>query len=248
MLQVIPAKISKQILALLRDGDFAHPGEIEAIDLAMRPIPKNPTQKILDVGCGLGGTANYLRQWGDVTAIDINADMITYVHKNYPDVKAMHSDVMQVQLHFTKNAFQLITLFSAFFCFPKPAEALQLLSQISDYNGNLIIFDYATNEFPSVKNPFTWSDSIHSFNPIFLPHFEKVLDETGWQLKESRDISTYFIHWYEQLIEKFELKKALLLEKFNASIVENIRAGYVTLLDNFKKKQLGGLIVYATKK
>jgi hypothetical protein len=31
---------TKQILALLRAGDFAHPGEIEAIDLALSPITK----------------------------------------------------------------------------------------------------------------------------------------------------------------------------------------------------------------
>jgi hypothetical protein len=122
------------------------------------------------------------------------------------------------------------------------------LSEVADSNAELVIFDYATAEFPSVKNPFGWSDSIHAFNPIFLPHIEKMLQKTGWQLKESKDVSTYFICWYEQLIEKFESKKALLLEKFDVQTIENIQAGYMTLLDNLKQKQLGGVIIYATRK
>ena len=247
MTQIIPAKVSKQILALLREGDFAHPGEIEAIDLVMRPLPKNATQKILDVGCGLGGTANYLRQWGDVSAIDMNADMIAYVQKNHSLVRAIHSDVMQIQHHFPLKTFQLITIVSAFFCFPEQSSALQLLSDIADEKAELIIFDYSTVDFPSVKNPFTCSDSIHTFNPIFLPHIEKMLQKTNWQLKETKDITPQFIIWYEQLIEKFQAKRNFILKNFDEMIFDDLLKGYVQLVEHLIKKQLGGIIIYARK-
>ena len=65
--------VGKQMLAMMRKGDYAHAGEEEAIDLVMNKIPKDNTRLILDVGCGLGGTAKYIQDhgWGKVTGIDI---------------------------------------------------------------------------------------------------------------------------------------------------------------------------------
>ena len=56
----------KRILALIRDGDYAHAGEEEAIERAFRSIPKDPRQWLLDVGCGRGGSGDYLLRngWG----------------------------------------------------------------------------------------------------------------------------------------------------------------------------------------
>ena len=46
----------KQILALVRKGDFAHPGE-EAIDICFSSLEKDPSREVIDIGCGRGGTA-----------------------------------------------------------------------------------------------------------------------------------------------------------------------------------------------
>jgi len=45
----------KKILALVREGDYAHPGEEAAIGLVMRDFAPDPGRLILDVGCGPGG-------------------------------------------------------------------------------------------------------------------------------------------------------------------------------------------------
>ena len=44
----------KQVLALIRAGDYAHAGEEEAIELTIAAIPKKPDQRTLDAGCGRG--------------------------------------------------------------------------------------------------------------------------------------------------------------------------------------------------
>ncbi len=63
----------KKLLSFLRNGDFAHAGETDATNLVMSKFRKNRSQCILDVGCGLDGTANYLQEqaWGQVFAFDI---------------------------------------------------------------------------------------------------------------------------------------------------------------------------------
>jgi hypothetical protein len=53
-----------QLLALIRERDYAHAGEEEAIEITLRNHPKRADRLLLDVGCGLGGTANYVQNHG----------------------------------------------------------------------------------------------------------------------------------------------------------------------------------------
>jgi SAM-dependent methyltransferase len=68
----------KHLLALIRGSDYAHAGEEEAIELALRPVPRRASQLLLDVGCGLGGTAKYVQDhgWGTVVGLDVEPDSI----------------------------------------------------------------------------------------------------------------------------------------------------------------------------
>src|ERR1700753_1854553 len=87
-----------RVLSLVRDGDYAHAGEEEAIERTMRPIAKRSDQIIIDAGCGRGGTANYLfaRGWGKVIGFDIEAASIATARKNYPSVAFFECDICNV--------------------------------------------------------------------------------------------------------------------------------------------------------
>lgn len=54
----------KQILSLIRSGDYAHAGEEEAIRPTLDGVTPSPTRAILDMGCGLGETADYISRLG----------------------------------------------------------------------------------------------------------------------------------------------------------------------------------------
>ena len=68
----------KGILSLVREGDYAHPGEEQAIDLVFAALPKDPDRQVLDLGRGRGGTAAYVQRhgWGRVTGVDIDAETL----------------------------------------------------------------------------------------------------------------------------------------------------------------------------
>ena len=76
----------KLLLSAVRKGAYAHAGEEEAIEIAFSLIPKDPNRTLLDVGCGLGGTAAYLQNngWGQVSGIDKDPQMIEHVQRHYP--------------------------------------------------------------------------------------------------------------------------------------------------------------------
>ncbi len=85
---MLQLKTPKQLLASVRQGDYAHPGEEAAINLVLKYMMKSPDQLLLDVGCGLGGTARYIKDYGYGIpfGIDIDKTAITYAKQKYSDI------------------------------------------------------------------------------------------------------------------------------------------------------------------
>ena len=67
---------------------------------------------MLDVGCGRGGSAEYLRRhgWGHVEGIDRDTDSIEYARATYPEIGFHICDVLDVPRTVTRE-FDLIYSF-----------------------------------------------------------------------------------------------------------------------------------------
>ena len=65
----------KRLLALVRDADYAHPGEEAANELLFAGAGLDPRRRVLDAGCGGAGTASWVqgRGLGAVTGIEIDS-------------------------------------------------------------------------------------------------------------------------------------------------------------------------------
>lgn len=50
------------LLADVRGGQYAHPGEIEILDRIVQDYQLFPERKLLDIGFGFGGSLAYLQQ------------------------------------------------------------------------------------------------------------------------------------------------------------------------------------------
>ena len=206
---------TKQILSMLREGDFAHPGEIEAIELSLSPIAKNSEAHLLDVGCGLGGTGHYVQKkgWGLVTGVDIDRTLIESAKTRYPEVQFICEDILK-STTLPHKSFHCIYSFSAFFCFTSQEIALKKLAQLSDSQGALVLFDYSRPDATPIESPFPWSKTASHFNPIYLPELKKQFATTGWKFNESVDLTEYFIRWYTLLLHSFEQKRKQVEQQF----------------------------------
>ena len=112
--------IGKQILSLIRSGDYAHAGEEEAIRRTLDGVTPSPTRAILDMGCGLGGTADYISRLslGSVTGIDIDSDTIAYAKERYPDCRFTCCPAGECS-RFLQPGFSLVVTFNALYTFPE---------------------------------------------------------------------------------------------------------------------------------
>ena len=115
----------KLVLAMIRGSDYAHAGEAEAIDRVLGELPLHAGSRVLDVGCGIGGTARYVQAhgWGQVTGVDIDPNNIDAALARHPGIEFVCSDAANLAAHVT-GPFDVIYAFNAFFLFADRAAAL----------------------------------------------------------------------------------------------------------------------------
>lgn len=240
----------KQLVSYLRQGDFAHAGEEKAIELVMSKYRKDNNQQILDVGCGLGGTANYIHEqsWGNVTGFDVENESIQYAVEHYPAVTFHTADVCHINELFIHKAFDIICLFNSFYAFNNQTAALKALNAIAKTTTQLVIFDYSVASLNGSNVFFReGSENQTPFKPVVINNIKATLKATQWQLNELINITDKYIHWYEELINKLENNKDYIMTEFGKDAYTKALATYSDIYNALTKAELGGVIVYVEK-
>ena len=231
----------KRILALIRDGDYAHAGEEEAIERSFRSIPKDPGNWMLDVGCGRGGSADYLRRngWGRVEGIDRDAESIEYARATWPEVGFHVCDVLDVPRTVTRT-FDVIYMLNAFYAFDRQRDALAELRKVAKPSAQLVIFDYTVG----LKSPGAQAPALMP-HAIRLSEIAAMLREAGWEPGTVEDLSVEYARWYATFVERVQLKRAE-IEKIGGTDWYNfVFSMYSGLHGEIASGGLGGAIVHA---
>jgi SAM-dependent methyltransferase len=240
--------LGKRILALVREGDFAHAGEEEAIALAMAPVAKDAGRRILDAGCGRGGTAACMQAhgWGRVTGIDIEPMAIDYASAAYPQATFLHGDINEVAKRF-EEAFDVVTMFNVFYALPDHAAALRALASVSAPGAQLVIFDYVD---PGRYRDAPMMDGDIPFlpNPLPLAGLSERLARGGWRLQSVADLNADYVRWYAALVAKIEAKREPIEALAGHDIYEHVRGLYAGLEAAVREERVGGAVIYAEKR
>jgi ubiquinone/menaquinone biosynthesis C-methylase UbiE len=230
----------KRILALIREGDYAHAGEEEAIERSFRSIPNDPDSWLLDVGCGRGGTADYLRSngWGHVEGIDRDNESIEYARVTYPEVTFHVCDVIDVPRTVTRT-FDVIYMLNAFYAFDRQREALAELRKVAKPAAQLVIFDYTVGaKAGDAPNPMMP-------HAIRLSEIATVLREAGWEPGAIEDLNAEYARWYATFVERIQLKRAEIEKIGGADWYNFVFSMYSGLHGVIAGGGLGGAIVHA---
>ena len=235
----------KRLLASVRQGDFAHPGEETAVRLAWERLPKREAQDCLDAGCGRGGTAALVQSegWGRVTGLDIDAETISFAAAAYPAVKFVAADITSAGQSFPA-AFEIIYAFNAFYAFPDQKAALTALRFAAKPDAKLCLFDYV-DRGGFKETPFATKPETRLWRPLSLSSLHVELGETGWEWSECLEISERYQAWYAELVGRFADRRDELLDRFSGELVAYAEDYYRSMLEAIEDGALGGAIVYA---
>ncbi len=246
--------LSKEIMGLVREGDYQHPGEEEAIELLFRNAEKSENFSFLDVGSGYGGTAAYIekKKWGKVIGIDINPDVVAIARKKYINPTFITADVLTAQEDIErvlkkKLVFDVIYLFNSFCLFSDHQSSLKQLSVLSKPLSKLLIFDYV-DYGKYMKNPYIENEKLLLPNIIKKGEITHRFSSAGWEVESVENIDDLYVKWYQELKQKIEAIKIVLSEKYGRQIYNIFLSRYFHILTCLEEKILGGVIITACVK
>lgn len=236
------------LLSFLREGDYAHAGDREAIDLVLKQVlainPGIQEGKVLDVGCGFGGTLGYMkaRDFKNLYGIDINPDSIDYAKAKYRGINFIKMDALKADHLAIK--FDLIILFNSAYAISDKRKLLEVLNKIANPNSILVIFDYQTKDEKALAVKDFAGKPMY---PIKLDSISQDLKETHWGLLETEDLSDEFINWYDQFLQKLYQQKAHLESKFSKEDIEQVNDSFSYFSSELKTSKMGGVVIYARR-
>lgn len=239
------------LLTKLRGGDYAHAGDKAAIDLVLNKaiqinpnIIKGPT---LDIGSGLGGTANYLSQhnFKDIYCIDLDTGAIQYTKAHYSHLNCQIGNILQLSNFYPANHFRFTYLFNVLYAIEDKHLALQEIVKITAPQGIIAIFDYTLLRDTLVNPLYDFAGK--QMYPLQITQLKETLQEIGWEIVEIQDLTPQFIEWYEDFLKKLDDEEPNLLKTFDQEHIDKVRKTFVFLLDYLKSKTLGGIVIYAKR-
>lgn len=228
----------KEFLAAVRGKDYAHAGEEIAIELLFRDVSKDANRKILDAGCGRGGTADFVhrRGWGEVIGIDVEAKSIDYANQTYPDSRFVACDICDAGKRFP-GAFDLIYMFNAYYAVVDKAAAMVSLREAARSGTDFLVFDYVTYK-PHVAPP-----DVLSAPPATLEEFSEWMTKAGWQLEHTQNLDEEYVGWYRDFLSRVDSLAAK--RSYSQEMIEPVRKKYSDLLTAIETGVLGGAILRA---
>ena len=183
----------KRLLALIRDGDFAHPGEVAANELLFAGVRPDPRRRILDAGCGGGGTASWVqgRGLGAVTGIEIDAATARLARERHPEVTIVEGD-LQRAAKVLDGPFDLVYSMTAIYAVPDQAAAFSELSALAAPSAELRLLEYAD---PAGRFTATTSGnpSWGWWRPLAPRDLPELLTVAGWTSPRVRDLHQEFV-------------------------------------------------------
>jgi SAM-dependent methyltransferase len=235
----------KRLLALIRDGDYAHPGEEEANQLLFAGVRPNARRRVLDAGCGGAGTAAWVggRGLGSVTGIELDAATAALARERHPEVTVVEGDLQQAG-RVLAGPFDLVYSMTAIYAAPDQAAVFRELGALAAPGAELRLLEYADphGRFAAVTagNP-SWG-WWHPLRPRELPD---LLTAAGWTAVRTRDLHPEFIHWYARLCERIAAKRHEIRHEFGREWYDFVSAEYEGILRMVRKRDLGGVLVRA---
>jgi len=244
-----PMNNARLLLGMLRGGDYAHPGDKEAVDTVAEKVltlsPEIQDGPVLDVGSGFGGTANRLRElnFKSIFGIDLDEAAVEYAKEHYPEVNFLHANANDVLHFFDEEFFSFIYMFNVLYAIEDKKGLLERLFKVAKPGALLVIFDYTTKQ-----KPFSLQDLAGKpMYPFVMSELEESLKETGWEVKESVDLSPYFLKSYEMLLSKLKKESEALSVQFSQESVTKVETTFNFIYESLKSSALGGAAIYAKK-
>ncbi|MCX6807362.1 MAG: methyltransferase domain-containing protein [Patescibacteria group bacterium] len=189
------------------------------VALSQKIIAKAAIQdgyKILDVGCGFGGTIRMLNEkhhYCELIGLNIDGEQLAVAKKltksrNHNTIKFVQADACD--LHFEKEYFDVIITIESIFHFFDRKRFLQEASRVLKPKGKLVLSDFvpilcASKILNRIENTFNLAGKAYGKLNIDINKnkYQKISRQSGLSIKKIEDITKNTLPTYKILKEYF---------------------------------------------
>ena len=182
------AKIYEEEAVRSLFGETLNPGGFALITRAVNYCGFQPGTKLLDIGCGLGSTVQYLRTNFalDVLGIDVSAKLISLGLENYPALPIYTAQAEKIP--YPEASFQGVISECVMPYFENVEVVLKEIYRVLEPNGRLILSNlYFYKKEPEPTKPNIWPGKPE--NILFKQEVFSLLEKYGFVVQLWEDHS-----------------------------------------------------------
>jgi SAM-dependent methyltransferase len=168
-------------MAELEDSYWWHVGRISILSHQLGKLSTGRS-RILNVGCGTGGTIPLLSQYGDVTNVDVSPEAVKFCQQKGYEAKLVAIDT----LPFPDKSFDMLVATDVLEHIESDLAALQEWRRVLTEDGFLVL------TVPAYQ--WLWSahdEALHHYRRYSLGQLHRLINLAGYQVKKRSYIITF---------------------------------------------------------
>ena len=190
---------------LVYGANFVSPGGKRCADGLIGRLGLKPGSRVLDVGCGLGGSTFLMQQkFGlNVDAIDLSDNMLELAQVRLTEaglagqVLLHHQNCLDIDV---KNAYDGIYSRDVFLHIKEKEKLFAIFFAALNPSGKLLFTDYCGSE-GSCSEDFTRYVRQRGYHLCSVPEYRNLIKEAGFEVVEALDVTNQFITFSEAELE-----------------------------------------------
>jgi len=164
--------------------------------------------EVLDVGCGLGGTARYLAANFNcrVTGIDLTPTYISLAQKLSQKVDLAEETRFQtasaLEIPFVDELFEVVWMEHVQMNIPSKKQLAIELARSLHKDGRLVLHEIFSVAGAEPHFPVPWADESFGSFLVTPDDFHDALDAAGLELIQWREVTQISLQWFENLTKR----------------------------------------------
>ena len=217
---------------------FISTGGIDSTRIIFNENPIPTDAKVLDVGCGIGGPAQFLFDTfnADVLGVDLASNCIRIASRRYESNSKLNFIVADALVHpFEENSFDLIYSRDVILHIASKDKLFARLFAATKPGGKLVMTDYCCGPQDLWDDEFKAYVAQRGYTLVTVDQYKAILEKAGFVVERAEDKT----EWFKEILETEKARaiknKPEFLESFTEAEFDHLMEGWDSKLTRIPK-------------